>query len=90
MRLSLVISRAEASRLAGELERTEWDLQATRAVVEEQIKTEEALGTQARELQASLGQARADVDGLRAKIGEQQATPTGPPNCHAMRVSRGS
>jgi kinesin family protein 11 len=58
----------EARRLSKEVEKTKAELAGTRAVVAEQVQTEEALRGQGRLLLQSLGLARADVEGLLAKI----------------------
>ena len=66
---ALAASRVEVQRLEGELEETKVHLAGTRAVVKEQVRTEEALRGQATMLLQSLGEARSDVVGLVAKVG---------------------
>ncbi|GAB5030231.1 kinesin-like protein kif11 [Nannochloropsis oceanica] len=62
-------SRREVQRLGRELQETKSQLIGTRAVVAEQVRTEEALRGQATMLLQSLREARNDVVGLVAKVG---------------------
>eukprot|EP00624_Nannochloropsis_granulata_P000420 evm.model.NODE_11697_length_9943_cov_24.499748.2 len=66
---ALSVSRGEVQRLGRELQETKSQLMGTRAVVAEQVRTEEALREQATMLLQSLGEARNDVVGLVAKVG---------------------
>jgi kinesin family protein 11 len=66
---ALAASRMEVQRLGGELQESKVQLAGTRAVVKEQVRTEEALRGQATMLLQSLGEARSDVVGLLQSLG---------------------